>query len=404
MTDRLIKLFVKDHQQVKDPKVRVAYGRMAGLVGILCNLLLAAGKAAAGYLSGSVSITADAVNNLSDASSNIVSLLGFKMASKPADEEHPYGHARYEYLAGLTVAVIILIIGFELGKSSVQKLLKPEPVVFSWLSVGILAASIGVKLWMMTFNRRVGQLISSDTLRATAADSRNDVITTSAVLLAALISHFAGVELDAWMGLGVAVFILYSGFGLIKDTLDPLLGKAPDPELVSSIRQTILSYPGVLGTHDLLVHDYGPGRRFASVHVEMAAEEDVMLSHEVIDDIERDFLRKEGLHMIVHLDPIITRDAEVVDLRLWLSEQVKTIHPELTIHDLRIVKGKTKSNVIFDAIRPMDMDMEEKDLKKALSQLVQKHYPAYRCVITIDDDYAALPREHTPLPKEKTEA
>ena len=404
MTDRLIKLFVKDHQQVKDPKVRVAYGRMAGLVGILCNLLLAAAKAAAGYLTGSVSITADAVNNLSDASSNIVSLLGFKMASKPADEEHPYGHARYEYLAGLTVAVIILIIGFELGKSSVQKLLKPEPVVFSWLSVGILAASIGVKLWMMTFNRRVGQLISSDTLRATAADSRNDVITTSAVLLAALISHFAGVELDAWMGLGVAVFILYSGFGLIKDTLDPLLGKAPDPELVSSIRQTILSYPGVLGTHDLLVHDYGPGRRFASVHVEMAAEEDVMLSHEVIDDIERDFLRKEGLHMIVHLDPIITKDAEVVDLRLWLSEQVKAIHPELTIHDLRIVKGKTKSNVIFDAIRPMDMDMEEKDLKKALSQLVQKPYPAYRCVITIDDDYAALPREHTPLPKEKTEA
>ncbi len=393
----LIRRFVRGHEQVNDPAVRGRYGRLAGWVGIALNALLAAGKFLAGVLSGSVSIMADAANNLSDASASVVSLLGFKMAEKPADDEHPYGHARYEYLAGLTVAVLIMVIGFELGRSSVEKLLRPEPVQFSWLSVGILAASVAVKLWMMRFNRHVGEAINSKTLIATAQDSRNDVITTLAVLAAALISHFAGVELDAWIGLAVAAFILYSGFGLIKDTLDPLLGQAPDPELVQEIRDTILSYPGVLGTHDLLLHDYGPGRRFGSVHVEMAAENDVLDSHDVIDDMERDFLKQHNLHMIVHLDPIVTSDPVVQDLRQWLAHAVTQIHPELSVHDLRVVKGKGHSNAIFDCIRPHDLSMSDDELKQALCRLVREHDPKFRCVITIDDSFAAVPQ----LPSDK---
>lgn len=291
MTETLVRLFVKNSRDTTDPAVRTAYGNLASWVGIFCNLLLCAGKFLAGTLSGSISIAADAVNNLSDASSSVVSLIGFKLGARPADDEHPYGHARFEYLAGLAVAVMVLVIGVELLKSSVDKILHPAAVTFSWVAMAVLAASIAVKLWMSLFNRTLGKRINSGSLIATAADSRNDVLTTSAVLVASLISHFANVELDGWMGAAVALFILYSGVGLIKDTIDPLLGLAPDPELVQHIHDKIMSYPGVLGTHDLMVHDYGPGRQFASVHVELAAEDDVMASHELIDDIERDFLK-----------------------------------------------------------------------------------------------------------------
>lgn len=392
MTRWLIRTFVRDHANTHDPAVRVRYGQMAGVVGILTNLLLAGGKLLAALLSGSVSIMADAANNLSDASSSIVSLLGFKMAGKPADQEHPYGHARYEYLAGLAVSVLILIIGVELFRSSLDKVLNPSPVSFGWVSLAVLAVSILVKLWMAGFNRTVGREISSQTLIATSQDSRNDVIATSAVLVAALVARFFGINLDGWMGLAVALFILWSGWGLIRDTMDPLLGKAPDPELVQSIRETIMGYPGVLGTHDLMIHDYGPGRRFASVHVEMAAEEDVMQSHDVIDNIERDFLHRDKLHMIVHLDPIITRDPLVNDLRGRLAEQVKEIHPELTIHDLRVVKGRSHTNMIFDCIKPHDLDMTDAQLKHAISERVCAEHPEYYCVITVDESYAAVPK------------
>lgn len=392
MTRWLIRTFVRDHANTHDPAVRVRYGQMAGVVGILTNLLLAGGKLLAALLSGSVSIMADAANNLSDASSSIVSLLGFKMAGKPADQEHPYGHARYEYLAGLAVSVLILIIGVELFRSSLDKVLNPSPVSFGWVSLAVLAVSILVKLWMAGFNRTVGREISSQTLIATSQDSRNDVIATSAVLVAALVARFFGINLDGWMGLAVALFILWSGWGLIRDTMDPLLGKAPDPELVQSIRETIMGYPGVLGTHDLMIHDYGPGRRFASVHVEMAAEEDVMQSHDVIDNIERDFLHRDKLHMIVHLDPIITRDPLVNDLRGRLAEQVKEIHPELTIHDLRVVKGRSHTNLIFDCIKPHDLDMTDAQLKRAISERVCAEHPEYYCVITVDESYAAVPK------------
>lgn len=392
MTPILVKLFIKNHEQVQEPQVRTAYGNLAGLVGILCNLLLFLGKFVVGTLFGSIAIAADAVNNLSDASSNIVSLVGFKLASKPADEEHPYGHARFEYLAGLVVAIMVLVIGFELGQTSLDRILHPKPVVFSWLSVAVLACSIGVKLWMARFNATLGRLIDSAALKATAADSRNDVLSTGGVLIASLLSHWFRLELDGWIGLAVALFILYSGIGLIRDTLDPLLGQAPDPELVHKIHDRIMSYPGVLGTHDLIVHDYGPGRQFASVHVEMAAEADVMESHDVIDSIEHDFWQQDRIHVVIHFDPIITTGHKVGDTRVWLAQLVAGIDPRLTIHDLRMVPGPTHTNLIFDCAMPPSMEMEEGELKKRINQAVHAQHPSYYCVITVDKSFASIPR------------
>lgn len=393
MTNFLVRTFVRDYEDTENARVRMAYGRLSGIVGIVCNCVLFLGKLLAGTISGSVSITADAVNNLSDASSSVISLLGFKMASKPADPEHPYGHARYEYLSGLVISVLILLVGFEVLRSGVEKILHPETVAFSWLAVGILAASILVKLWMAFFNRRLGREIHSETLHASAADSRNDVITTSAVLCAMLISHYAHINLDGYMGAAVALFILYSGVGLVQDTISPLLGRAPDPETVRSIHDRILTYPGVLGTHDLMIHDYGPGRQFASVHVEMAAEENILESHDVIDNIERDFLTRDGLHLIVHLDPIVTADSEVGELRRWLAGQVHEIDPALSIHDLRLVPGPTHTNVIFDCVIPPKFRMSRAEVCAAIRARVTEKYPNYHCVITVDDSFAPVSHE-----------
>lgn len=394
MQDWLIRKFIKNYDNTHDLSVRTAYGKLSGKVGIFCNTLLFAGKFFVGTIAGSVSITADAVNNLSDAASSIISLIGFKMAEKPADEDHPYGHARYEYLSGLTVAVMIILIGFELFKSSLNKVLHPSAVDFSWVAVGVLICSILIKLWMALFNRSMGKKINSQALEATAADSRNDVVSTGAVLAATIISHFCSVELDGYMGIAVAVFILYSGMGLVKDTLDPLLGKAPDPEFVDYIQNKIMSYKGVLGTHDLMIHDYGPGRQFASVHVEMAAEDNVLESHDVIDNIERDFLKNDGLNLIVHFDPIMTGDDTVNDLRCWLMEKVKTIDKNLSIHDMRIVPGTSHTNLIFDCVMPHSLNMTPSELKSKIRNLVNEEYPNYYCVMTIDSCYAAMPHTH----------
>ncbi len=394
MQDWLIRKFIKNYDNTHDLSVRTAYGKLSGKVGIFCNTLLFAGKFFVGTIAGSVSITADAVNNLSDAASSIISLIGFKMAEKPADEDHPYGHARYEYLSGLTVAVMIILIGFELFKSSLNKVLHPSAVDFSWVAVGVLICSILIKLWMALFNRSMGKKINSQALEATAADSRNDVVSTGAVLAATIISHFCSVELDGYMGIAVAVFILYSGMGLVKDTLDPLLGKAPDPEFVDYIQNKIMSYKGVLGTHDLMIHDYGPGRQFASVHVEMAAEDNVLESHDVIDNIERDFLKNDGLNLIVHFDPIVTGDDTVNDLRCWLMEKVKTIDKNLSIHDMRIVPGTSHTNLIFDCVMPHSLNMTPSELKSKIRNLVNEEYPNYYCVMTIDSCYAAMPHTH----------
>lgn len=392
MTGLLIKLFVKDNKNIQNVKVRASYGKLSGWVGIVCNILLCAGKFIVGFISGSVSVTADAANNLSDASSSIINLLGFKLAEQSADEEHPYGHARYEYISGFIIAVLVLMIGFELFKGSIEKVVSPSPVEFSWVTIGVLAASILVKLWMMLFNKKVGKLISSQSLEATAADSRNDCLSTLAVLIAALISHFTAVELDGWMGILVAVFILYSGIGLVREAMSPLLGKAPDEETVEHIREKVMSYEGVLGTHDLMVHDYGPGRIFASVHVEMAAERDVLESHDVIDNIERDFLR-EGLNLVVHFDPIVTSDSAVGDTRREISAIVEKIDERLTIHDLRMVPGPTHTNVIFDCVVPHKFSMSDEELKAEISRFVRQQHENYFCVITVENSYAPIPKK-----------
>ncbi len=390
MPDRIIKKFINNSENTDETAVRNAYGKFAGAVGIICNVLLFAIKMIAGTLCGSVSVTADAVNNLSDASSSLISLMGFKLAEKPADREHPYGHGRYEYLSGLIVAVMILVIGVEILKSSVEKIFSPERVEFSLVTVGALIVSIIVKLWMAFFNYSLGKKINSGTLKATGSDSRNDVIATSAVLAAMLISYFSGVELDGFMGIAVSLFIIYSGVGIIRETLDPLLGKAPDKEFVEEIRRKILEYPGVLGTHDLLVHDYGPGRQFASVHVEMAAEGDVIASHDVLDNIERDF-QKQGLHMVVHFDPIETSDGKTTGLRKYIAGKVCEIDENLSIHDLRVVPGITHTNVIFDCVAPFDFNMTDDSLKERIKMAVSEDYPDYNCVITVDKSYDALP-------------
>ena len=394
MTQLLIRLFIRHPDNPQDPHTRAAYGNLASIVGMVCNVLLCLGKLAVGTLFGSIAIMADALNNLSDASSNIVSLVGFKLASRAPDAEHPFGHARYEYLAGLVVSVTVLGIGFSLLKESVVKVLHPTAVQFSLLTVAVLVASILVKLWMSSFNRTVGRTIGSETLIATAADSRNDVISTAAVLAASVVSGLTGLELDGWMGLGVALFILWSGVGILKETVDPLLGEAPSEELTDYIGKKVMSYDGVLGTHDLMVHDYGPGRRFASVHVEMAAENDVMQSHDIIDNIERDFQENDHISLIIHYDPILTGDDAVGTAREWVKELVRSISPELSIHDFRMVQGPSHTNLIFDTVVPHNFPLSDAALRKRIQSLVETHDAGetkYYAVVTIDHSYAAIP-------------
>lgn len=392
MTQLLIRLFVRHPDDTKNAAVRTAYGNLASLVGMACNLLLCLGKLAAGTLFGSIAIMADALNNLSDASSNVVSLVGFRLAAKGPDEKHPYGHARYEYLAGLVVCVTILAIGLSLLKESALKVLHPTAVVFSWLSVGVLAASIGVKLWMSRFNKTIGQRINSETLMATAADSRNDVLTTSAVLLSTVLSHLTGWDvLDGLMGVAVAAFILWSGWGLMMDTLSPLLGESPSPELVEHIEHTVMSYPGVLGVHDLMVHDYGPGHQFASLHIEFPAEADPLEAHDIIDNIERDFHDNDNIHLVIHYDPIQTGDRAVGTLRTWMEGQLQTISPQLSMHDFRTVRGPTHTNLIFDVVVPAGFSLGDEALRARIQQLAQQKNTEemkYYTVVTVDHSYA----------------
>ena len=393
MTQFLIRCFIKRPDDVKDAAVRTAYGNLASLVGMACNILLCIGKLLAGTLFGSIAIMADALNNLSDASSNVVSLIGFRLAAKAPDAEHPYGHARYEYLAGLVVSVTILAIGLSLLKESALKVLHPTPVAFSWLSIGVLAASILVKLWLSGFNRAVGKKIDSETLMATAADSRNDVLTTGAVLLSTILCSLTGYGImDGIMGVGVAAFILWSGWGLVMDTLSPLLGESPSPELVEHIERTVMSYPGVLGMHDLMVHDYGPGHQFASLHVEFPAETDPLTAHDVIDNIENDFLKKDRLQVTIHYDPIVTADASVGVLRARLQEHARQLDPQLSIHDLRIVPGDSHTNVLFDLVFPAGYTGDIDQMLAKMCQFVKEQDPKYCCVVKVEQSYAsALP-------------
>ena len=387
MTKFLLRLFVPNSHKTEDPAVRSGVGKLSGAVGIVCNLLLTAGKLAVGILSGSVAITADAMNNLSDAASSVVTLAGFKLAEKPADSEHPYGHARFEYLSGLAVAAMIVVIGFELAKTSVDKILHPAAVNLSLPMLLVLVGSIVVKLWLSLFNRYLGKHIQSSALLATAADSRNDVISTAAVLVAAVIEGFTNWQIDGVMGLGVAVFILYSGVTLGKDTISPLLGEAASPELRKLIIDIVNSDPRVLGYHDLMVHDYGPGQRFASIHVEMDQKEDPLLCHEIIDDMERLCLEKHNIHLVIHYDPVVTGDAELEEMRNTVIAILQNIDPRLSIHDFRMVKGSGHSNLIFDIALPQDLTGQEKQIQVQLNNaLATLDQGILNTVITFDPE------------------
>lgn len=387
MTNLLVRLFIGSGGDTEDPEIRGKYGTLAGIVGILCNVLLFAGKLVIGTISGSVSIRADAVNNLSDASSNIVTLVAFRLARKPEDAEHPYGHARIEYLSGLAVAAMILLIGVELAKESIGKILHPEPVAFSWALVTVLVMSILIKLWMAVFNSSLGKKIKSTSLAATAADSRNDVITTGAVLLAAIVAKLTGLELDGYVGLLVAAFILWSGIGIAKDTISPLLGAPADPELTHLVKYEIQNYdPRILGVHDLMVHDYGPGQTFASIHVEVDRNEDVLEIHEMIDEAERMMLERHRIHLTIHYDPVVTDDAQLQLIRQRVMEILAEINPGLTIHDFRMVEGNEHTNLIFDVVVPDQLRGREKGIQQTLEQKLQTPEKRYHTVITFDTE------------------
>ena len=387
MIKLLLHLFVKDYDKTTDGVVRARVGRLSGIVGVLCNLLLFAGKLTVGILSASVSITADAMNNLSDAASSIVTLIGFRLAERPADEDHPYGHARYEYLTALAVSALILIIGFELAKGSVEKIFAPEAVALTIPTVAVLVGSVLVKLWLSAFNKKLGKHIDSQALMATAADSRNDVVATAAVLVAGVVEAVSGWKIDGYMGLAVALFILYSGAMLAKETISPLLGESASPELRKLIVDVVEKESFVLGYHDLMVHDYGPGQRFASLHVEMDQREDPLLCHELIDNIERECLQKHNVHLVIHYDPVVVGDEELNEMRQTVSSVLTDLDPRLTLHDFRMVRGRKHTNLIFDVALPFDMKDREKTIKKSIDKaLAELNQGTYYTVITFEPE------------------
>ena len=387
MTDFLVRHFVRDYQQVQDPAVRERYGVLSGGVGIFLNLLLSLGKFFAGVVTGSIAVTADAFNNLSDAGSSVVTLVGFKLAGQKADDGHPFGHGRIEYLAGLLVSLLILMVGVELGKTSIEKIVQPEEVAFSILSVGILVCSILIKLWMSLFNRKLGGRIHSAAMQATATDSLSDVVATSAVLAGTLIGHFAHVSIDGWIGVVVAVFILRAGWGAAKDTLNPLLGTAPDPELVKAIQQLVLSHEQVVGMHDLVIHDYGPGRRMCSFHAEVPEGDDIMEAHDAIDHIEREIQEKFGIETTAHMDPIATGDGEVVRLREQMSELVREINQDMSIHDFRLTRGPRHSNLIFDVVVPHRCRLSDEEIRRRITEAAEQVVPGCYVVLQLDRSY-----------------
>ena len=384
MTNILLRLFIKNCEDTQNPAVRSSIGKLAGLTGIVCNCLLTVLKLVIGLLVGSMAIIADGVNNLSDAASSLTTLLGFRMAQRPADKQHPYGHARYEYLSGLAVAALILLIGAELVKSSIAKIINPEPIDISAATIALLAASVAMKLWMSGFYKTLGKKINSTALYATSVDSRNDVISTCAVLLGCLVNYLFGLNIDGYVGLAVAIFILYSSVGIAKDTISPLLGQQADDELVDKITELVLSHEKVLGVHDLLVHDYGPGRCYASAHVELSADEDPMACHDIIDDIECDVLEKMNVHFVIHYDPVVQNDAEQNEMRRTVGEIVSELNPAFSIHDFRIVRGSAQSKLVFDLGVPYSMIEKKKEIKERIDAALNERGKKYITIIRFD--------------------
>ena len=392
MTDWLVQRCIRRPEDGSDPAVRQAYGLLSGGVGIVLNLLLSAGKFVAGVLTGSIAVTADAFNNLSDAGSSVVTLAGFRLAAKQADDDHPFGHGRIEYLTGLLVAAAILLVGVELARTSLEKILQPEAVDFSWLSVGILCASILVKLWMSAFNRRLSRRIGSAAMAATAADSLSDVGATSAVLLGTLAGHFFSLRIDGWVGILVAAFILRAGWEAAKDTLDPLLGQSPDPDLVESIQKAVLAHPQVTGVHDLIIHDYGPGRRMMSLHAEVPMDADVLEVHDVIDNIERELKETFHIEAVIHMDPIATKDPQTNALREKMAALVREIDPAMTIHDFRMTVGPDHQNLIFDVVVPHKCPLSDEEVKAAIAgKAGELEGGPFFTVVSIDRSYTDIP-------------
>ena len=389
MTERLVRRFIRDWENVGDPAVRERYGALSGGVGILLNLLLSLGKFFAGLLTGSIAVTADAFNNLSDAGSSVVTLVGFKLAGQKADDGHPFGHGRIEYLAGLLVSLLILMVGVELGKTSIEKIFRPEQVDFSLVTVVILIASILVKLWMCLFNRNLGRRIGSAAMEATATDSLSDVVATSAVLAGTLVGEFTGVSIDGWVGVVVAIFILRAGWGAAKDTVDPLLGSAPDPALVKEIQDVVLSHKQVVGMHDLVIHDYGPGRRMCSFHAEVPQNADIMEAHDAIDHIEREIYQKFGVETTAHMDPIATEDEAVNNLREQVRDLVREVNPDMNIHDFRVIRGPQHTNLIFDVVVPHRSKVSDEEIAGEITRRVQALDPSYYPVFQLERSYVS---------------
>ncbi len=384
MTKLLLRLFVKDYKNTQSEAVRDRYGKLSGITCILLNIMLAGGKIAVGLLFGAISVLADGLNNLTDCGSNIVSLISFKMASKPADKEHPFGHQRVEYVSAMIVGIIVLVLAFELGSESFNKIISPEQSDFSWITVGVLCASILVKLWMFLFNRKLGKMINSEVLKATSVDSISDSIATASVTIALVISYYTGVNLDGYMGIAVAIFIAVAGIGILRSTISKLVGQAPDKDMIDSIKQRIMSFEGVHSMHDLTVHSYGHSKFYASVHVEVDSNVSVMATHDLADRIERDFAQNTDINLIVHIDPVVLDDPEVDKYQQLVCEVVNTIDQRFSVHDFRLVKGVTHSNLVFDVAIPFDTKLSEAQILEQLTAKLQATDPNLFVVANIE--------------------
>lgn len=388
MTAFLVKMFVKDYEHTADPSVRERYGKFAGIIGILSNGILCTMKILAGLFSGSIAIVADGINNLADASSSIITLIGFKLAALPEDKNHPYGHARFEYLTGLFISLLIIVLGLQLLRSSFSKVLRPDPLSFSYMTIIILVVAIIIKIWQSRFNISLGKKINSLALIATGTDSRNDVIATGTVLLSVIIGKVSGLQLDGYMGCLVALFIIWSGILLIRETSSPLLGEAPSQELVRSIEKITLSQDGVIGIHDLVVHNYGPGKIFASIHIEVDARGDLLESHDMIDNIERLIKKELNIEFTAHMDPVELDNPLVSHLYEEIIRTIKPLSGVESIHDLRIVPGRTHTNIIFDAVLTPECTLKEEELCDLIESKIQEIDPSYYVVITFDKAYS----------------
>lgn len=390
MIQFLVRRFVKNHEDTENPDVRTAYGILSSVVGIFCNVLLFGVKMTIGTLMRSMAVMADAFNNLSDAASSVIGFVGVKMANKPADKDHPFGHGRMEYIAALIVSFLVIEVGITFFKSSIEKIRNPEELAFSWISFIILALSVGVKLWLSVFNRVLGRRIDSKVMLATAADSMGDVITTTATLVSIIVCRFFGVNIDGVVGLIVSIVVIMSGISIARDTLEPLIGKGVDPKLYGEIKELVESYDGIVGTHDLIVHNYGPGRSMASIHAEVPRDVDIETSHEIIDRAEREVSKKLGLFLVIHMDPVEVHDARVLAIKEKLGRVLHALDDRLTFHDFRVVFGKEQINLIFDLVVPFTYNEEEElKLSQQVMALMQEVDARYQCVITMDRSFVA---------------